>query len=69
MVLNTNSVLPLLVKALRIGYIVMYVLRELVYYGVHFNRFLLSQLRGLEVGVEWWTEKMDGTLVPTCSHS
>ena len=30
MVLNTNSVLPLLVKALRIGYIVMYVLRVLV---------------------------------------
>ena len=45
-----------------------------MYYGVHFNRFLLSQLQGLEVGVEWWTEKMDGTLVPTvgqiptCSH-
>ena len=36
-----------------------------MYYGVHFNRFLLSQLQGLEVGVEWWTEKMDGTLVPT----
>ena len=30
MVLNTNSILPLLVKALRIGYIVMYVLRVLV---------------------------------------